>query len=158
MSKLSASERTGWTGAACPVSSLADKLGMLVKFYLSTIRSGQNLRRFIAAAFLLFLLVEWGSHGLAFSHAASDEGAAIESTESGHEDPCKTLVRCPDGKQQDQPGPRYDSSQHNLFLAGLFEARFVTGLTTPDPIDRSRIGRIYRSPSPPFHPPENLLS
>jgi hypothetical protein len=119
-------------------------------------RSVRNARRIVAAVFLLFLFVEWGSHGLAFSHSASSEGAAIHSSESGHDDPCKTLIRCSDGRQQDLQTPRYDGSQHTGFLSGLFEAPFRFDNLWPPPPDRDRVDRLDQPESPPFHPPERL--
>lgn len=111
-------------------------------------------RRFLAAAFLVFLLAEWGSHGLAFSHTSSPEGTAIHATETEHDDPCKTMVRCSDGRQQDPPNLRYDGSQHSGFLGGLFESRFADYFPKPPLIDHDRVGLRPGSVSPPFHPPK----
>ena len=57
------------------------------------------MRRIFAVAFLFFLLAEWGSHGLAFAHSDSGEGRSAHSREDGHDDPCKTMIRCSDGRQ-----------------------------------------------------------
>ena len=115
------------------------------------------LRRLVAAAFLLFLLVEWGSHGLAFAHSASAaKDRAAYSEEDGHDDPCKTMIRCSDGRRQDQKTPNlgHDKSQYNAFLRHM-----------PDPFDRNaglnrtrlpreKVYALTRPISPPFHPPE----
>ncbi len=103
--------------------------------------------------FLIFLLVEWGSHSLAFSHSSFDGGAAIHSSDTDHDDPCKTLIRCTDGKQLDPPNLRYDN-QHNTFLDGLSELRFVSRVLKPLLVKRERVTSLFRPISPPFHPPE----
>ena len=86
----------------------------------------------------------------------SGDGTAIHSTDTGHDDPCKTLVRCKDGRQQDTPNLRYDANQHNGFFSRFFEARFLAGYFEPPLIDRERVDLIEQTISPPFHPPELL--
>ena len=110
------------------------------------------MHRVVAAAFLLFLLVEWGSHSLAFSHAAT-EGASLESSETQHEDPCKTLIRCSDGKQPYQVTFRPDN-QHNGFLDDLLGWRPVGRVMKEPPLVPDPVHSLSRSVNPPFHPPK----
>ncbi|HEX6124456.1 MAG TPA: hypothetical protein VFZ23_03710 [Pyrinomonadaceae bacterium] len=113
-------------------------------------------RRIFAAAFLVFLLAEWGSHGLAFAHSASTKGQMVFSEENGHEDPCKTMVNCPDGRRQDQKAPNsgHHTSQQNAFSGYLPHPRGLDGSMKDSLLPREKIRRLFRSPSPPFHPPE----
>ncbi len=113
-------------------------------------------RRFIAAAFLVFLLAEWGSHSVAFAHAYEGEGDAVYSEESGHEDPCKTLIRCSDGPSENRPVPLigHDLSQHNALFDHHYKTRRRGGTYKDPRIIRSKISGLSRTLNPPFHPPE----
>jgi hypothetical protein len=115
------------------------------------------MRRVIAMAFLLFLLVEWGSHDLAFSHASSaGEAAVVQSSDGNHEDPCKTLVHCPDSRQgKDQRNVQPDASQHSLYLNGILNATLPEYLATVVVVEREPVGGLSGSVDPPFHPPKN---
>lgn len=116
---------------------------------------GISFRRFFAAAFLIVLLAEWGSHSVAFTHSYSGELHAVQCEEGAHEDLCKTLIRCSDGPRQEQPVPAsgHDLSQSNPLLDYFAHARpFVIH---KDPrIPRSRIRGLSRPVDPHFHPPE----
>jgi hypothetical protein len=118
--------------------------------------SRKNFRRLFAAAFVFVLLAEWGSHSVSYTHAASTEGQAVYANEGSQEDPCKTLVRCTDGRRQDQkvPNPGHDLSQHNAFLERLSNLKRLNALQLDPLIDRARVSSLFRPPSPPFHPPE----
>jgi hypothetical protein len=108
-------------------------------------------------AFLILLFVEWGSHSLAFSHAYSPDGQAhaVGSDESGHEDPCKTMVHGTDGTRQEKPVPNMG---HDITLANTFFG--ASGIERDlflqkDPrLSRSKVHTLSRAVSPPFHPPE----
>lgn len=121
----------------------------------STLASRKNLARVFAAAFVFFLLVEWGSHSLAFAHSQS-EGMVAVSADGEHEDPCKTLVRCTDGRRQDQKVPNlgHDLSQHNAFLDRLSNSNRLDGIIADPRISRANVHELFRPVSPPFHPPE----
>ena len=113
------------------------------------------MRRVIALSFLVMLLVEWGSHGLAFTHSGSDERASVQSAETGHEDPCNTLIRCHDGSQgSDQRKAQADAGQHGLFLNNLFSFTSKSVVPLVNNIERALVEDRYGSPDPPFHPPE----
>ena len=107
-------------------------------------------------AFLVLLFVEWGSHGLAFSHAYSPDGlvSAVGADEQGHEDPCKTMVHGTDGSRQERPVPNFG---HDLRQATAFFYIPVAALNDlqPDPRSvRSKVSVLFRPVSPPYHPPE----
>lgn len=107
-------------------------------------------------AFLVLLFVEWGSHGLAFSHAYAPDGQALAAgaDEQGHEDPCKTMVHGTDGSRQERPVPNLG---HDLRQATTFFYIPVSALhdLPKDPrLLRSKVNGLFRPVSPPFHPPE----
>jgi hypothetical protein len=116
----------------------------------------KNLRRIIAVGFLVFLLAEWGSHGLAFAHSASSETEAVHAQHGAHEDLCKTIIRCPEGSRQELPPPSagHDVVQQNLFPGRFERSSKQIGLSKDPRHHRSRLSPLYRAVSPPFHPPE----
>lgn len=118
--------------------------------------SNIGFRRFIAAAFLIFLLAEWGSHSVAFAHSISGEGHSIQCEENGHDDLCETLIRCGDGPRQEQmvPNPGHDVTQRNPFF-DLFDPDLLFAIHKDPRIPRTRVGELSRPVSPPFQPPQN---
>ena len=123
--------------------------------YISSTSSARRVfQRLLAAAFLIFLLVEWGSHSLAFSHTGSTEGTAVHYNENEHDDPCKTLIRCPDGNRQDAPNVRSDGNQHTAFPSTLLRLHGVAGLLEATTIERGKVPLLRPNVRPPFHPPE----
>ena len=114
------------------------------------------MRRLMAVAFLAFLLVEWGSHNLAFAHSSTDDGRVASSHESTHEDLCKTLIRCSDGTRQEQRAPNFG---HELLRYGSFLDNLQTLQRSPAPQKDPRLRRpsirgLSRPEDPPFHPPK----
>ncbi len=121
----------------------------------STTASGKILHRVFAAAFLLVLLVEWGSHSLAFAHAAPPEGVVAVSSEHEHEDPCKTMIHCSESRRQDQvPNPGHDRIQQNSTSFGNAEIDTYLVSNRQPGIFREDANRLFRSIDPPFQPPE----
>lgn len=115
----------------------------------------KGLRRVLAVAFLALLLVEWGSHNLAFAHAYSDDGAAVQSQDNGHEDPCKTLIQCSDGTRPDQSAPKFAHLlQYGAFGDGLFPVRRWIDLHKDPRLRRRPLHPLVRPSDPLFHPPE----
>lgn len=108
--------------------------------------------------FLLVLFVEWGSHGLAFSHAYSAEGQAqaVAFGESDHEDPCKTMIHGPSGTNQERPVPTagHDITQTNSFFDSSLGSRQLYAAADPTRSRGSKVSELFRPVSPPFHPPE----
>ena len=118
--------------------------------------SKNNVRRLFAAAFMILLLAEWGSHGIIYANSNSTEGQAISSSEREHEDPCKTLIQCSDGRRQDQQIPSFthDANQHNGFvprLSDLGRSGFFNGDAR---FSYFNLRGLFRPPDPRFHPPE----
>ncbi len=122
----------------------------------STLVTRKNIRCIFAVAFVIFLLVEWGSHSLAFAHASPPDGMAAVFTGGEHEDPCKTLIRCSDGRRQDQQLPNFshDRSQQNAFFGRFSDLGQVIRPETESEIPFATSHRIFRPIDPPFHPPE----
>lgn len=110
----------------------------------------------LATLFLVVFLAEAGSHGLICSGQTSAEGLSISATESGHDDPCQSLVLCSDSKKKDQqlPGFSHDSMQHNAMFDRHWEMPDQIGVEKDARISYSTAHALFRPPSPPFHPPE----
>jgi len=123
---------------------------------MSTLVARKNLRCVFAALFVVVLLGEWGSHSVTYANSASADGQAVSANEGGHEDPCKTLVRCTDGRRQNHevPTPGHDLSQHNAFLDQFGNSRRMDSVYQDPRIARAKINELFRPVSPPFHPPE----
>jgi hypothetical protein len=89
----------------------------------------------VRGGLLIFLLAEWGSHGIIYANASSSDGQAIQSSEGSDEDPCSTMILCHDGQRDRQtPSFSHDASQHNGFLDHLSRLRAPGG---PQKIQRS---------------------
>lgn len=113
-------------------------------------------QRVIAMAFLLFLLVEWGSHAMthAFSPAVLNH-TSISADEGCHEDPCQSLILCGDSRRERQqmPNPGHQIAQPNE-LAGLIADVLLIDLRESPPIPFGTSHTIFRPSSPPLPPPE----
>ena len=120
------------------------------------LRLKNALSRILALGFLVLLLAEWGSHAAIYANASLGEGAAVYSNESGHEDPCKTIVRCSDGQRQNQQVLKlsHDVTQHNGFIPRLSDLRRAGPSCSDAVFFRTSLRTIFRPPDPPFHPPE----
>ena len=128
---------------------------VVYKFFSSFVKK-DNFRRLLAGFFLLFLLSEWGSHALICNGASSHDEQSVSASEYGHEDPCQTLVLCSDGKRKDQQTSTlgHDACQHNALLDTLTDLRPLTGASKDPGLLFAWADRLYRPPSPPFHPPK----
>jgi hypothetical protein len=116
----------------------------------------KGVRRLFALAFLALLLVEWGSHNLAFAHAYSDDGQAVQSQDNPDEDPCKTLILCSDGPRQDHRVPKFghDILQYSTLFDGLLAAPRWADLYKDPRLRRRPLHPLSRSLDPLFHPPK----
>ena len=110
----------------------------------------------MAAFFLLFMIAEWGSHGLMCPEAGTRERTSVASDQNEHEDPCDTLILCSDSKQKDRQVPSFshDAAQHNAVFDRTSGIR-TDAIVTEDPrIPFGTSNSLFRPISPPFHPPE----
>jgi len=131
------------------------KLAIVVQRAYSGLVSIKNLRRLFAAGFLVFLLAEWGSHGIIYANSNSTEGQTISSSEREHEDPCKTLIQCSDGRRQDQvPSFTHDANRHNGFVPRLSDLTRTELFYANAAFSPSNLIGLFRPPDPLFHPPE----
>lgn len=118
--------------------------------------SSRNIHALVAVAFLFVMLVEWGSHSLAFVHAAPITGlVAVAGSDAEHDDPCRTIVCC-ESRKNDQKAPGFT---HDLFPYGsAIECadigRRLNGLSEVRPVPREAVDRIFRPKDPLLHPPE----
>lgn len=131
-------------------------LNGIVRYLYLTFATRENLRRLLAAVFLVFLLAEWGSHGVICSGSSSTDEQSLSASQDGDEDPCQTLVLCSDGKNKDQQTTNlgHDASQHNGLFDHLSDIRPLNGSSLDPQLPFAAAYRIFRPPSPPFHPPE----
>lgn len=111
----------------------------------------------IAVLFLVVMLVEWGSHSLAFAHSGWPTGlVAITNPEPHHDDPCRTLTDCCQSRKQ---GGTVLSPTHHLPSFSSFSEliRFVPAhsseFLTPTEFTTD-VRRIFRPKDPLLHPPE----
>ncbi len=117
----------------------------------------ENWRRIFAAAFLLFLLVEFGSHTMthAFSPSAKNH-PAVSANEGCHEDPCQSLILCSDSRRERQqlPSPGHQTGQAADLVSFYQSDDPVLDLRESPPIPFGPSHAISRPTSPPFTPPE----
>lgn len=111
----------------------------------------------LAMLFLIVMLIEWGSHSLAFSHSGSPTGMiAINAPELEHDDPCRTLTNCCESRKN---GGTVVSPSHHLpsFNSFVELIRFVPAYSRNIAISaplREDVHRIFRPKNPLFNPPE----
>ena len=116
----------------------------------------KKIHALFAVAFLFVMLVEWGSHSLAFAHAAPITGlVAVAGSEAEHDDPCRTTVCC-ESRKNDQKTPGF---AHDLFPYGSAIERAdiglpANGLSEEQRVPRGAAHRIFRPKDPLLHPPE----
>lgn len=116
----------------------------------------KRLASAFAAVFLLLLFAEWGSHSIIPSTSESPDAPTISSARHMHDDPCDSLILCPDSGRKDKqmPGAGQEVSHYN-FVLDLFPE-----LYPPQPlrellrIEFSAAAALSRAVGPPFHPPE----
>ena len=129
----------------------------IVRGIYQTLIKKDTLRRIFAAAFLIVLLAEWGSHAVVnASPIQADERTSATAHQSGHDDPCQTLVLCSDSKRKDQQMPNlgHDACQHNALLDRLAGFHQLVALSTEPSIPFSNAKALSRPPDPAFHPPQ----
>jgi hypothetical protein len=139
------------------VKPLIDKLRTRVFMFAN--RSQAASRKFhvvLAVAFLFVMLVEWGSHNLAFAHSGYPAGmVSVNARESDHDDPCKSLTCCQSRKDC---GTVVSPSHHLPSYNSYSEAvRFVPAHSrdfVPAPSLRENVRGIFRPKDPLLHPPE----
>ena len=116
----------------------------------------KRLHAIVAVVFLFVMLVEWGSHSLAFVHHAEVSGmVSIGVGEVEHDDPCRTLTCC-EGRKDGQSAPGFP--HHLLTYNSYAEVSDQTPSFRHDPgipaPSRDDVRRIFRPKDPLLHPPE----
>ena len=110
----------------------------------------------VATAFLFVMLVEWGSHNLAFAHSGYPAGmVSVNASEDDHDDPCKSLACCQSRKE----GGTVISPSHHLPSYNSYAevVRFIPAYSrdfVPAPSLRDDVRGIFRPKDPLLHPPE----
>ena len=130
---------------------------IIVRNIWLTLMKKENLRRVFAAAFLLFLLVEFGSHTMthAFSPSAKNH-PAVSANEGCDEDPCQSLILCGDSRRERQqiPNSGHPTAQPTDLVGFYPTADPLIDLRESPPIPFGLSHAISRPTSPPFTPPE----
>jgi hypothetical protein len=109
----------------------------------------------MAVAFLFVLLVEWGSHSLAFAHSESSRGLVAIDIEVEHDDPCRSMTCC-ERRRSEQPASSFfhDLKPSHSVIEIAFENNAVDRLREAVTIPREDAHPIFRPAEPPIHPPE----
>ena len=124
------------------------------RFY-RIIKEKDNWRRILAAAFLIFLLAEWGSHSVIEATPFPSQGAAISANDDPHSDPCDTLILCSDTGRRDQQRSSLgrEMTPHSAPLNLCVDLCLRT-LSDESRSEFSAARAIFRPIIPPFYPPE----
>jgi hypothetical protein len=116
-----------------------------------------GIHAIVAAVFLCALIVEWGSHNLAFAHAKAESGlVAVGGAGSAHIDPCGAVV-CFECRRSEQSLPRsisHDAPPCRPFADVADIDRRADGILEQPSIPRRDARRIFRAAEPPHQPPQ----
>ncbi len=130
---------------------------IVVRTIYLTIVKKENWRRLFAVAFLLFLLVEFGSHTMlhAFSPLVLNH-TSISANEGCNEDPCQTLILCSESRheRQELPNVGHQTAQQNALLDLFSPIPSANDLRKEPRIPFGNGEAIFRPISPPFSPPK----
>jgi hypothetical protein len=113
-----------------------------------------RLRRIAAAAFVLLLLTEWGSH--ATFHINSPSGLTVVSAGEQHRDvPGHSLALCNDSGRRDRQQP---NAAHDLIPGAGLSLSMPLMAPAADaveaPMPARATGELSRPPDPHFRPPK----
>lgn len=127
-----------------------------MRSFYRIIKEKDNWRRILAAAFLIFLLAEWGSHSVIEATPPPSEGAAISASEVPHGDPCETLVLCSDTGRRDQQRSSLgrEMTPHSAPLDLRTDLCHLITVSDESRLKYSAARAIFRPIIPPFYPPE----
>ena len=107
--------------------------------------------------FLVVMLVEWGSHSLAFAHSGTPGGLiAVNAPEPEHDDPCPTLTTCCERSNNGSTviSPAHHIPSYNSYVELYDPVPSWTRDPFVAPADREDARRIFRPKDPLLHPPE----
>lgn len=107
--------------------------------------------------FLAVMLVEWGSHSLAFAHSGMPSGmVAINAPEPVHDHPCRTMTNCCErGKNGSTVlSPAHHLPSYSSYLELYEPVPSFTREFKITPLLSNDARRIFRPKDPLLHPPE----
>jgi hypothetical protein len=111
----------------------------------------------LALMFLSVMLIEWGSHSLAFAHSGWPTGmVAISTPEPEHDDPCRTMTDCCQSRKHSGTvvSPSHHLPSFNSFVELIgFTPAYSKEFSAPAEFHISA-RRIFRPKDPLLHPPE----
>lgn len=115
----------------------------------------RTLHAVVAVAFLFVLLVEWGSHSLAFVHSPAATGLVAVDVDVEHDDPCRSMACC-ERRKGEKPASSFfhDLKPSNSIIDIAIEAACEEDLRDVASIPRDDAHRIFRPSEPPLLPPE----
>lgn len=101
------------------------------------------------------MLLEWGSHSIIHINTSSNADLVVTSGEAPHDDPCKTLVVCNNGRREQRVPP----VGHDLIPVYSLNEGFdgITPMIACDgglSLPLSTASALSRPPDPHFHPPQ----
>jgi hypothetical protein len=111
----------------------------------------------LAMMFLAVMLVEWGSHSLAFAHSGSPGGmVAINAPEPEHDDPCRSLTTCCERSSNGTTvlSPAHHIPSYNSYVELYDPVPSFSRDLAVSPTSREDARRIFRPKDPLLHPPE----
>lgn len=112
------------------------------------------LRYVVAAAFLFFLLAEWGSHAMVHINNSTSRAVAV-SAGLEHSDNHGSLILCNDDGRRDEQVPNvgHDLTPTVRLTELLISLAPQVAERSPLPLSHTALG-LTRPPEPHFHPPE----
>lgn len=115
-----------------------------------------NQSRLFAAAFLVLLFAEWGTHTAAPAGSQVSDAPAVSAANERHGDLCDLLILCSDNGRRDQQSQTFgrEVTQHNALLEMFAVLRSPIQASAPSQIAFSSSDGLFRPIDPPFHPPE----
>lgn len=119
-------------------------------------RNAKKTHALLAVAFLFVVLVEWGSHNLAFAHAEPTTGlVAVTNVDGEHVDLCRTIACC-EGRKHEQlaPNSAHEIPNYAPVVERSGERLLFDRLRKEPPLIRGDACGIFRPTNPLLHPPE----
>ena len=117
----------------------------------------KKLHVLLALMFLAVMLVEWGSHSLAFAHSGMPGGmTAVNASEPEHDDPCRTMTTCCERSTNGSTvlSPVHHLPSYNAYVELYDPVPSWTREGFVSPPVREDARRIFRPKDPLLHPPE----
>lgn len=151
----------GWPSSLAPLEIQNSTLVHYVfRLFMDLLRPLSPTKRFhvvLAMMFLAVMLVEWGSHSLAFAHSGMQAGMiAVKASGPEHDDPCRTLTTCCERSSNGGMvlSPAHHVPSYNSYVELYDPVPSLSRDLAVIPTSREEARRIFRPKDPLLHPPE----